>query len=364
MQISTGFSTQKDAASAVREAGASITGSKLIMFVAPYEMLQEVSVQLGKLFPGVPTVGTSSTNYLDDTSSEKRLVLTSFGQDADVEVGVIRNLSTCPIMDIGVLEDAVDRIGSGQEDTVCLEMCTGSEERLVTTMNVALEQKNIPLVGGTVFGVPDGKPALVSVNGICYGDAAYFALIRSRSGRIRTYSSNLYLPMENGRRHIATQVDLKEKKIITLDHRPAADVYSEDIGIPKNRIIDNVLQCPFGRLVGDQVFTTSMWRLNGDGSINLYKRLNENDAVTFLTLGDYDRISREFVRNVQKENSKISFVYTVNCIYRHILFQNEHYLDTYLRGISSLGKHVGVCVGGEQYKKQHVNQTLACVIFE
>ena len=59
----------------------------------------------------------------------------------------------------------VSKISAGDSNTICLEFCTNDEERLVTTLNVALERARIPIVGGTVFGYPEGYTPKVLVNG-------------------------------------------------------------------------------------------------------------------------------------------------------------------------------------------------------
>ena len=59
-----------------------------------------------------------------------------------------------------------------------------------------------------------------------------------------------------------------------------------------------------------------------------------------------------------------SFIFSVNCIYRYLLFQQEKYLDEFLKLLSGVGPVVGYIGGGEQYNRQHVNQTMVCAIFE
>ena len=46
------------------------------------------------------------------------------------------------------------------------------------------------------------------------------------------------------------------------------------------------------------------------------------------------------------------------------LFTNENYLGTFLKDMRTIAPHVGVVGGGEQYRKQHVNQTMVCAVFE
>ncbi len=364
MQVSVAKSNNSDAASAVNEIAANIRDPKLLIFISAYANLKEVSENLCKKFPKAEIIGTSGTSYYETKASDQSLIAVGFGADSEVAVGVIRGLSTCPIADLNGLEDAVNKVSPENDKTVCLEFCTNEEERLVTTMNVILGKKNIPIVGGSVFGVPAGKSSYVVVNGQLYEDACCYAVVKNKSGRILTFSENIYEPRSSNKKHVATKVNLANKEIITLDNRPAADVYAEELGISRNQVVDNVLECPLGRIVGDEVFISSMYEIGNNGSLINYKKINENDTISILQLMDYDEVNANTRSRIKSEASHISLILSVNCIYRHMLFTNEHYLDKFLGNMAGMGLHVGVVGGGEQYKNQHVNQTMVCAVFE
>lgn len=76
---------------------------------------------------------------------------------------------------------------------------------------------------------------------------------------------------------------MSRKALIELDGRPAADVYSAELGIPRDKIVDNVLVNPMGRAVGDQVFISSMNGMDANGTLTNYKRINKNDCIYFLS---------------------------------------------------------------------------------
>ena len=364
MQISIGTSTKSDVQSAVAEVVAKAGSPKLLILLSSYEHLKEASETISKKFPDVPLIGSSTISYFDSVSSDQRMILMSFGNDVEAEVGIMRKLSTSPILDVASLEEKVSKIQAGDSNTVCIEFCTNDEERLVTTLNVALERARIPLVGGTIFGYPAGATPYAMLNGELYPDSCCYALIKNKSGKIRTYSENIYGPMECGRSHIATKVNLANKELLSLDGRPAADVYCEDANVSRKELVDNVLTNPLGRVIGDEIFITSPYEIGGNGSLINYKRINENDTIEVLELKDYDAIGRETRNTIKDENNKISFIFSVNCIYRHLLYTNKNYLTDFLTYMKSVGPHVGIVGGGEQYNKQHVNQTMVCAVFE
>ena len=233
----------------------------------------------------------------------------------------------------------------------------------VTTFTSCLETKGIHLAGGTVFGVPDGKPPVVAYNGELYEDACVYALIKNTTGKIRVYKENIY-EKTSAQSHFATKVDVSRKALIELDGRPAADVYSAELGIPRDKIVDNVLVNPMGRAVGDQVFISSMNGMDANGTLTNYKRINKNDCIYFLSLGDYKATEQQTRQQIQQDASHISLVLSIDCIYRYLLYEKEGYFSTYAKDMAVLGPHLGIVGGGEQYNNQHVNQTMVCVVFE
>lgn len=364
MQVTIGKSNQSDAVAAVREATQNAGSPKLLVFISAYGNLREVATEIANAYPHAVSIGTSGTSYFGGDASDQRLIVMAFGQDAEVAVGVMRHLSTCPVADIEMLKSAISAVRPEDGKTVCLEYCVGHEERLVTTMNVALESHRIPLVGGTVFGVPAGKTPYVAVNGTLYEDACCYAVIKNKSGYIRTYSELIYEADANAPRHIATAVNLENKELISLDGRPAADVYADELGITRGEVVDNVLQSPLGRVVGDEVFISSQYAIGNNNSLINYKRINENDTICVLKLMDYKAINAETRKTIAENHSSISFIFSVNCIYRHLLFTNEQYLGTFIQNMGAVGPYVGMVGGGEQYKNQHVNQTMVCAVFD
>ncbi len=365
MQISIGTSIKTDVEAAAAEV-CSKAGSnpKFLVLLTSFDLFEKVSKAISAKYPDVPLIGTGTISYYGKDSSDKRTILLAFGNDIDVEVGIIRNLSSAPMLDIPALEAKVQKISAGDSNTICLEFCTNDEERLVTTLNVALERARIPVVGGTIFGYPAGYTPKALLNGELYPNACCYALIKNKSGKIRTYSENIYGPMECPRTHIATKVNLANKELISLDGRPAADIYCQDADVSRGQIVDNVLTNPLGRVIGDQIFITSPYAVGNNGSLISYKKINENDSIQVLELKDYDSIQSDTRQRIRSENGKISFIFSINCIYRHLLFSNKGYLNEFIGNMGALGTHVGIVGGGEQYRKQHVNQTMVAAVFE
>ena len=364
MESVVGISKKTNVKEALDEALKGVSHPLGILFFTDYGRLEEVGAGLQERFPDAQMIGTAGTAYYNTTVSEQDLLIVSAitGQ-ASVSADVIEHLSTSPLSELYRLEDSVRQVSPGKEDSVCLEVCTNDEERLVSTLNMVLEKKKIPLIGGSVFGTPEGKPSLVVVNGKIYEDACAYMMVKNTSGKVHVFRENIY-GYSGGPAHVATKVNLKDKELIELDNRPAAEVYSAETGVAKGDIVNNVFQQPLGRVVDGQVFISSMRDISPKGSLFNFKRINENDQIYVLKLLDYKEIVRQSINEIRSRCARPSLVVSVNCVYRYLFFQSEGYLQEYLKEMSNVGSFVGYIAGGEQYKKQHVNQTMVCAIFE
>lgn len=364
MQSVVGSSFNRNVQSAVSEATSGIKDPAGILIMSDYASLPEASRLIHDKYPNAQVIGTSGISYVNTQISDSILIVTAFESDCKVEAGIIGNLSTCPIYDISVLQKSVKDISAGRDDTVCIEYCTNDEEKLISTMSVALERTGISLIGGTVFGYPAGSPGQVTLNGEVYENSCVYILVKNLKGKARVYRENIYGRSKNAKPHIATKVNLKDKELIELDHKPAAEVYSQELGIPKDKIVDNVLKNPLGRAVEDNIFISSMHTLKPGGSLLNYKRINENDTIYILDLFDYDEINKTTRNAISSDFPNANLIISCNCIYRYMLFNKENYMDTFLKNMSTLGTHIGNIGGGEQFNNQHVNQTMVLAVFE
>lgn len=348
---------------ALDEATRGLTNPSGIIFSAPYGRIQETAAYLAEKYKGVPSIGAIGAKIVNQDTGTENIVVTGFFEDAKISCGLIENLDCCPVEAVSDLEQAAASVSPGREDTVCLEFCTNDEEKLVTTMNAVFGKKGISLVGGTVYEDGEGKKSVVAYNGQIYENACAYLIIKNTTGKVKAFKENIY-KKKNDISHFATKVDVNTKGLVELDGKPAASVYSQELGVGKDKIIDNVFQNPIGRVVGDQVFVSSMKEVGKNGEIYNYKRINKNDCIYFLELGDYREIGKETRDKISSQLNKVSFIFSINCFYRYVLFQGEHYTEEYARSMASMGNHFGVVCGGEQFNNQHVNQTMLCAVFE
>ena len=364
MKSKSAVSKKASAKAAIAEVMGNITNPLGILFFCDYGKLEEVAKGFREAYPNTPCIGTAGRCYCNKTIDDQGiLVATIITDGASVHAGAIKHLDSSPMSDLNALRDSIKAVSPGTDNTVCIEFCTNNEERLVSTLDILLSKHKIKLAGGTAFGQPEGATSKVAVNGRLLENACAYILIKNATGKAGVYKENIYTRGDH-EVHIATKVNRATKELVQLDGRAAADVYSQDTGVSRAQIVDNVLQQPLGRVLGDEVFICSMYDIGSNGSLVNYKQFSENDAVTVLELHDYREIIEETKRELKSTYRSISTMISFNCIYRYLLFEQEGFTGSYLGTMSEIGDFVGYIAGGEQYNHQHVNQTMVCAVFE
>ncbi|MBR4225078.1 MAG: FIST C-terminal domain-containing protein [Oscillospiraceae bacterium] len=327
----------------------------LLILYSDKEHFETNVQQLDQLFPGVPSIAAPVVFYSRSFSEGGLGVCALYGVNA--VTGVMRNVSTAPVTDIGELKRNCNAVSAGIDDTVCITMCTGNDACVLATIYGVMRHHGIHLTGGTVrAGLP------VAVNGKVYYDAAAYALVKNLGGRVKVYKENLYRPVGD-QRYIASRTDPSKYYIGELNGRPAKLVYKELLHIVDDaEVSQRTLRNPFGRIVGKDIFIVSISGVLGDG-LTCYRQVSDSDVLTLLELKDIKTIVQQTVDKIHNDMPSVSGILSVNCVFRQQLFENNGYLQDYLDEMS-FAPHCGFFGYGEHYNGQFVNQSMSCAVFE
>lgn len=311
--------------------------------------------ELDALFPGVPSIGCIGMCY-DTQVVEKGVGVVAFTENVTVVANVLEEASLMPVKYIERLEKDVRQIGANSKDTVCIDLCTGNDACVLTTIYSILGKQDIPLVGGT------GDAGKVSLNGKIYEDADVYALVKNNGGKVKVYKENLYRPLP-GYRFIASGTDRSKYLIGNLNGRPAKQAYQDTLHISEKDIVNQTFKNPLGKMNGQDVCIISVKEVVGNG-LSCYRQVNDSDVLSLLELQNQEEVVAETVAKIKQDFNHISGVFSINCVFRYLLFSQEHQLDSYLKAMGSLGNHAGLFGFGEHHNHQFVNQTMSCVVFE
>ena len=337
------------------EAVSGLGNPQLIMLFSNGEQFETHVNELEKLFPQVPSIGCIGMSY-DTKVVEKGVGIVAFYDGVSAAANVLEQVSVMPVKYIQRLEEDVKRVNGSQNDTICIDLCSGNDACVLTTIYSVLKRKNISLVGGT------GDAGKVSANGRVYEDAVAYAIVKNQNGKVKAYKENIYHPLDQYR-FIASRTDKANYVMGALNGYPAKRVYQDILHITEKEITTQTFKNPFGKINGDDTCIVSIKEVKGD-ALTCFRQVNDSDVLVLLELGDYKETVRNTIRQIQQDFSRISAVFSVNCLFRYLLFTDNHYMQEYLNDMSLLGSHAGFVGYGEHYNNRFVNQSMTCVVFE
>ncbi|MCI9463494.1 MAG: hypothetical protein HFI48_06365 [Lachnospiraceae bacterium] len=339
----------------LQEAVRGLKNPQLIMLLSNGDQFEKHVAELEKLFPKIPSIGCIGMSY-DTRVVEKGVGIIAFLDGVAAAANVLEEVSTMPVKYIERLKQDVKTVNGSSRDTVCIDFCSGNDACVLTTINSVLGNINIPLVGGT------GDAGKVSANGKVYEDAVAYAMVKNNNGRVKTYKENIYHQMGNYY-FIASKTDKANYIIGELNGHPARQVYQDILHVTEKEILTQTFKNPFGKINGDDTCIISIKEVNGN-ALTCFRQVNDSDVLIMLELGDYKAIVKETIETIKRDFPKRSAVFSVNCLFRYLLFNDNHYMNEYLQEMASLGNHVGFVGYGEHYNNRFVNQSMTCVVFE
>lgn len=339
----------------LQEAVRGLKDPQLIMLLSNSDQFEAHVKKLEELYPGVPSIGCIGMSY-DTKVVEKGVSVIAFYNGVSATANVLEEVSVMPVKYIQRLEQDMSRIKGSSENTICIDFCSGNDACVLTTIYSVLKHRNISLVGGT------GDAGKVSANGKVYDDAVAYALVKNNQGKVKAYKENIYHPKGN-QRFIASKTDKTNYIMGKLNGMPARQVYQELLHITEDQIQTQTFKNPFGKLNGNETCIISIKEVHGD-ALTCFRQVNDSDVLLMLELGDFKEIVKDTIRMIKSDFPTISAVFSVNCLFRYLLFNDHHYMEEYLREMSALGNHAGLVGYGEHYNNQFVNQSMTCVVFE
>lgn len=329
---------------------------QFIMLMSTNDRFDEHVAELERMFPGVPSIGCIGSSY-GQRVVEGGVSIVAFYDGVEAVAGVLEEASTMPARYIDRLARAVEEVKGTSRDTICIDFCAGNDACVLTTLHSVLSQKGIQLIGGT------GDAGRVSCNGTVYKDAVAFGLVRNLNGRVKAYKENIY-HQHGDHRFIASRTDRGNYIVGSFNGRPARQVYEEVLGTaPGEDVQMRTLRNPLGKLNGEDTCIISIKDIQGD-KLACYRQVNDSDVLVMLELGDFNRTVQDTVSKIAADFPKRSAVFSVNCIFRHLLFSQMNYMPAYLKQMGTLGSHAGFIGYGEHFNDRFVNQSMTCVVFE
>ena len=275
-----------------------ITAPKLLLLMSNNEQFEQHVEELERHFPGVPSIGCIGGSYGGQTVvADNGVAVIAMEGNLSVVTNVLEQASTMPVKYIGRLEEDINKVAASENNTICIDFCSGNDACVLTTIYSVLGKKHISLVGGTGDG---GK---VSVNGKIYADADAYALIRNNDGKIKVYKENIYKQVP-ACRFIASKTDRSKYLIGELNGRPARKVYQDILNIGDKEMATQTFKNPLGKMNGQDICIISIKEVVGD-KLECYRQVNDSDVLTLLELQDISHVVENTINQIKKDLSLI-----------------------------------------------------------
>lgn len=355
--------TSKNVSEAVEVATKQLDEAKFMVFISNYEYFDEATQILHEKYPLATIIGITGYVYSKSDTVKEFVAVWAINEGIEFQCDVMEDLQEYPIKHIKKLEQAVNRVKPGKENTICLAFMTNNQDVVTTTLNSVLVKNQIDLIGATPLrGLQYENPLgdKVSLNGVVYTNSCVYAIIKNTGGKIKVYKENIYRAI--GQRMLVNKVNEETGEVIELNGKPAIQEYNRVVSEINDEKEHTIIPNSICRLVGNQEFTLVTYIK--PESVVCMKKLMPNDVICAAELGDYKQINDETIKQIKADFNHISTIFTIDCIFRNITFDELNYTSTYLSKIQEMGKHIGMISGGETYKMQSTHQAMVCAVFE
>ncbi|MDF2938449.1 MAG: hypothetical protein K0Q90_3822, partial [Paenibacillaceae bacterium] len=302
MKYSVGRSSKPDGVEAVAEAAAGLSSPKLVLFFSDVEHFESYNEAMQERFPGSITLGsTTFAGFCTDGAYKEGLLVLGIEDGIECHAGILEDASRYPLRYVERVTECVEKFRS-TENTVCFEISTAlvsCEELVLSTLNSVLEDKGIPLFGGSAGDYGRAEQTMISYNGTLYTNACAFVIIKNLGGNIRLYRENIYKPTAHY--FTATRVDERNRVVHDYDNRPAAKVVAEALGTTVDGLGKYLDSYPMGRLIGDEMYITANQMVTANDGMSYHARVYNNSQMVLLEPDDYKAVIGRTIAQVKKD---------------------------------------------------------------
>ncbi|MNO31141.1 FIST N domain protein [compost metagenome] len=366
MKYSIGKSSKHDINEAVDEAVVGLSSPKLLLFFSDVEHFEKYNeVIKGRFKDSIILGSTTFAGFCKDGAYKDSLLVLGIEEGIECYADVLEDANRFPLKYVDRIKQCLQNF-EDTKNTVCFEISTAlmsCEELVLSTINSVLEEKEIPLFGGSAGDYGIAERTMIALNGVVYNNACAFVFIKNLGGGIRLYRENIYKPTAH--HFTATKVDERNRIVHEYDNRPAARVVAEALNTTVEGLAEYLDSYPMGRIIGNEMYITANQTVTANQGMSYHAKVYNNSHMVLLEPDEYKAVIHTTIASVKKEVPRPSLSIMVNCLARSMLFEKDGYLDDFAKEMSdALGNYIGFAGYGEQLGQQHFNQTMVLAVFE
>lgn len=362
--------TNPDARLAAREIHAAIGHEALslvIFFVAPGYDQEALGDELGRLFAGVPMVGSTTAGEITDEG---------YLHGALTAVGLTRpdfDAVTVRLDDLAAFEfargealgaAALAQLGRGQAtpdggDTFAMLLIDGlsmKEEPVVASIYRSLG--DIQLFGGSAGDGTRFGETWVFHEGRFRRDCAVLTLIRTE--RPFTVFKTQHFE-SSSEKMVVTEADPARRVVTEINGVPAGREYARMVGLDVDELTPLIFSTyPVVVRLGGHYYVRSIQKVNADESLSFFCAIDEGIVLTVARGVDLVDNLRATFRDVEARIGKPELVLGCDCVLRDLEIEQRD-LRAAVSAIMIENHVIGFSTYGEQWNSMHVNQTFTGV---
>lgn len=282
-------------------------------------------------------------------------VITGFSYDS--KLAEVVEISYPPAKSLQELQKAYKKV-KNNPNAFALLLCAGLsaiEESILTTFYFT--DPNFKIIGGSSGDNLKLKKTLIYIGRKKVHSAAIFFDIKKRTQLIK---ENIYVP--SGKRLLVTDADPINRTVKTFNSNLAATEYAKVLGVSESDLPNHFMDNPLGKFSRDEIYIASPMKVNPDKSITFYCQILPNTFVEILEPANCNQIMKD---TLSSASFKPSFVLSVHCTLRSLMFLDKNLWGSVSSALLSLGNNqTGFISYGEQYYKNHFNQTMVLLLVE
>lgn len=290
----------------------------------------------------------SSKGYKDN-------VITGFSYNP--ELAEVVEILYPPAKSLDQLQNAYKKV-KNNSNAFALLLCDGlsaMEEGIITTFYFT--DPKFKIIGGSAGDSLKFEKTSIYIGQKKVHSIAVFFDIKKRTQLIK---ENIYVP--SGKKLLITDADPIKRTIKTLNNNSASSEYAKALGVAEADLPKYFMNNPLGKVSKDEIYIASPMKVNPDKSITFYCQMLPNTFVELLEPADYNKVMNDTLASA---SFKPSFVLSINCILRSLMFLDKNLWESVNTKLLSLCKNqTGFISYGEQYYQNHFNQTMVLLLVE
>ncbi len=343
----------------------------VIFFAATSINYQELQAELSARFTHAQIIGTTTSGEITaDGFANNSVVLNAIHDSkSSFSAVLIDEANKFPIIEKNKITAAAKKIGLDlsqagiHKDAFAVSLISGLkniEEGFLSLFYSIVQDKEFLVCGGTAGDDLKFKATYVSANGECSDCGAVLLFVKT-SRTFEIYKENIF--QKSGKSVMLTDVQHETHIVKSIDGQNPRKRYAEIIGIPEREANNAILDHPFGRTFGDNVFIASLVSFDNNGILTTYARVIQDSVQEILEPMDPLKITEETCIAVKQKIPEPSCVILFNCILRTIGFSNKKLQNP----INAIWKkyfpvYSGFSTYGEQFGHINSNQTLVLLV--